>query len=281
MKLSISNIAWDTSIDNDVADLLQHRNVHNIDIAPGKYFFDFKKLSDPEIKAVKKWWSDRNITICGMQSLLYGTQCLNIFNKNCQKSMLEHLKRVCHIGGVLNANKLVFGSPRNRDLSIVAPELAEDIALNFFNRLGDIAISEGVVICLEANPTCYGTNWITTTLEALEFVTKLNHRGIGVQLDLGTVYTNNESLEELLLKGSKSFSHIHLSEMKMAPVINTDDAHVQTGYAFAKAANDNAFTVDIASIEMLTAHLSEKNSTLQIIDSAIGCARSLYGIKEG
>ena len=69
MQLSVSNIAWDTSLDEAVAALLLQEGVHCIDIAPGKYFSDFAEATDDDIDRVRRFWFDHGIKIVGMQSL--------------------------------------------------------------------------------------------------------------------------------------------------------------------------------------------------------------------
>ena len=55
-QLSISNIAWDAKDDLKVAQILNKHDVKYIDIAPSKYFKDFKEASITEIKQVKDTW---------------------------------------------------------------------------------------------------------------------------------------------------------------------------------------------------------------------------------
>jgi sugar phosphate isomerase/epimerase len=97
---------------------------------------------------------------------------------------------------------------------------AEDIALNFFAILGDIASSETVTICLEANPPSYGCNFITSTNEAITFVHKLNHPSIRLQLDTGTILANDEDpslLFTTLSSNPNIVGHIHISEPQLVP----------------------------------------------------------------
>lgn len=89
--------------------------------------------------------------------------------------------------------------------------------MDFFYRLGEIAKAEDATVCLEANPAVYGTNFLTTTDEAASFVRKLNHSNIKLQLDLGTVYTNNETAETID-SVSDVVGHIHLSEPSLVPL---------------------------------------------------------------
>ena len=71
MQLSISNIAWDTSQDEAIADLLVQEGISCIDIAPGKYFSNLLTTSKEEISRVRNFWGNRGIKIVGMQSLFF------------------------------------------------------------------------------------------------------------------------------------------------------------------------------------------------------------------
>ena len=94
MKISISNLAWDVSEDKQVLSLLKEFKVDSIDIAPGKYFPTPSKAKTTDILAVRQWWNDKGIDILGMQSLLFGTQGLNVFgNKNIQDQLLSIWQR--------------------------------------------------------------------------------------------------------------------------------------------------------------------------------------------
>ena len=98
MKLSISNIAWDASFEKQVIALLLVNNIVHLDFAPGKFFSDIENVTDEEILKVKNEWNHKGFSLVGMQSLLFGTSGLNLFDVSTQTRMLEHLKKVCHIG---------------------------------------------------------------------------------------------------------------------------------------------------------------------------------------
>ena len=213
MKISISNIAWETSDDVFISRILSKYAVSAIDVAPGKYFPDPTKASDKEIEEVRNWWLNKGIEIIGMQSLLFGTKGFNVFSTtDVRKDMLSHLESICRIGSVLGAKYLVFGSPRNRDKKGLTKEQALAIAIPFFKELGEIAFKYNVVICIEPNPTLYGANFLTKSKDVALFVEILDHPNIKMQLDTGTVIINNEDLESILKQYSHLIGHIHISE---------------------------------------------------------------------
>jgi D-psicose/D-tagatose/L-ribulose 3-epimerase len=213
MKISISNIAWDVSDDEMIANILNKNNINSIDIAPGKYFGDPINTSEYDIKQVRDWWNSKGIEINGLQALLFGTNGLNLFGSmRVRQSMLLHLESICRIASGLGAKHLVFGSPKNRDRKGLTEREVLEISIPFFKELGNIALEHSVEICIEPNPPIYGSNFITTSKDAALFVEKLGHSNIKMQLDTGTVIINNEDLESILIEHSHLIGHIHISE---------------------------------------------------------------------
>ena len=260
MRISISNIAWEKDEEPQIAELLRRLGVTAVDVAPSKYFQNMSSASDSDIRKVRNWWEERGISIYGMQSLLYGTKGLNVFgDRESQERLLAQLGQVCRIAEGLGAKRLVFGSPKNRDRTGLTDSDAHDIALRFFSRLGDIAQSHGVVITLEPNPVCYGTNWITTTKEAHDFVKELGNPGISMQLDTGTVITNGEDTAEFS-EVEGAVGHVHLSEPKLLPLCLAPEEHNDV---FRAAADIAPGTV---TIEMLT---KGQGSTAELVERSV------------
>lgn len=247
MRLSISNIAWDTAEDVAIVTLLQRFGVDAIDVAPGKYFPEPAKATDEEIARVKNWWFERGIEITGMQALLFGTTGLNVFGPpESQDAMLQHLTAVCHIGRGLGAKKLVFGSPKNRDRSGLTNQETMDIAVSFFRHLGDIAQSYGVVVCLEPNPTCYGANFMTTSSETAQVVRLIAHTAIGMQLDTGALTVNIEAPITVLQDCAPLIGHVHASEPDLLPLGDGGTDHAKVVAALKQYLPNH-----VVSIEML------------------------------
>lgn len=248
MKLSISNIAWEVDDDENVASLLQELGIEHIDLAPGKYIKDFQSDFSSECLSVKTWWLDRGIHFAGMQALLYGTSGLNVFGSaDSQRQLLEHLSAVCQVGDALDARKLVFGSPKNRDRSGLSDEQALAMACEFFLKLAPVADSAGVMICLEPNPQSYGCNFMTTTPEAALVVSAINHPAIRLQLDTGSIAMNDENPETICRSYQDLIGHVHLSEPQLLPVGTGTCDHESCAKALALTMPDA-----LATIEMLT-----------------------------
>lgn len=218
MRLSISNLAWDTQDDAAVAALLRQYGIDAIDIAPTKYFPDVTGATEAAIRSVRRWWQDHGIDIVGMQSLLYGTQGLNVFGDiQSQQALLEHLNHVCRIGAGLGASRLVFGSPRSRDRTGLSDAQAHDQAVAFFRQAGDVAARHGVMLCLEAVAPLYGANFMTTTLDCATVVRAVDHPALRMLLDTGAMQINGEDPQDMVPYTADITEHIHLAEPGLIP----------------------------------------------------------------
>jgi D-psicose/D-tagatose/L-ribulose 3-epimerase len=270
MRVSISNIAWETTHDAQVCDILQRHGVDAIDIAPGKYFSDFSKASVEHIARVRSWWSERGIEIIGMQSLLYGTQGLNLFSEpDVQQRMLDHLQEVCRIGDGLNARRLVFGSPRNRDRFGLSDEQAFVKAISFFRRLAEVAQRHGVTICLEPNPECYGSNFMTSSTETAAVVEAVAHPAIKMQFDTGALSINGESPSTICREFRSLIGHVHASEPQLVPVGTGATDHPASAAALQEYLPDAPVT-----IEMLT---NSSDDPIAAVEASVEFVVAGYG----
>jgi D-psicose/D-tagatose/L-ribulose 3-epimerase len=267
MRIAISNIAWDIVEDDKVASLLALYNIDAIDIAPGKYFPDLANTKESDILKVKDYWLEKGIELTGMQSLLFGTQGLNLFGTDeVQELMLDHLGNICRIAGILGSTRLVFGSPKNRDRSNLSDQEAEDIAVNFFRALGEKALQHDVTICLEPNPACYGANFMTTGVETFNIVKAVDHPSIKMQLDTGAITINNEDINTLLEISHPYIGHIHISEPGLAVIGRSNTNHFRYREAIIKK-----IPSPLISIEMVATkdepHLTSIESALSFVSN--------------
>lgn len=273
MRISISNIAWCPDDDAAVATLLAKHRVDAIDVAPSKYFPDFAAARPDDIAAVRRWWMNRGIEIVGMQSLLFGTQGLNLFGEPAVRDqMLRHLRHVCRIAEGLGAHFLVFGSPRNRDRSGLDDLSVTDRACEFFRKLGDFAAGHDAVICLEPNPPAYGANFMTDADTTAAIVRAVDHPAIRMQLDVGALTLNGESASEVLATHGGLVAHIHASEPHLTFLGNCGTDHGPVATAIRRHCPNL-----VVAIEML----EDKNAPVDSVDRALAFATRWYGRATG
>ncbi|MFL9963457.1 TIM barrel protein [Paraburkholderia sediminicola] len=269
MRIAISNIAWEVADDQRVADILRQHHVDAIDVAPSKYLPDPKTADAADIARVRAWWAERGIEITGMQSLLFGTTGLNLFGTvESQQAMLEHLRVVCRVGAGLGAQRLVFGSPRNRDRTGIADDTAHEIAVTFFRQLGDIAAEQGVFVCLEPNPPCYGANFMTNSHDTATVVSAVAHPAIRMQLDTGAVTINKENARDVVTRYAHLIGHVHASEPNLVTLGEGGTNHRAVAVALTELLPEQ-----VVSIEMLA---PKSGSAMDAVERAVGEAVRCY-----
>lgn len=211
MKLAISNIAWDAQVNSEVSTLFKDFGVEGIEIAPTKVCSNPENASPTLINEYKEYWESKNVELVAMQSLLFGKPELSIFGDK-QTDTFEYLQTIIEMASGLSAKALVFGSPKNRLVGSMDFHHAREQAIEFFYKLGDKASQKGLYFCIEANPRAYGCDFLTKTLETLQFVHDVNHPGVKLQIDTGTMFINKENPRDIIEKCLPYIGHFHISE---------------------------------------------------------------------
>lgn len=219
MKFSISNIAWDAALDSVVYGMLVERGFQGLEIAPTRIF---SEQPYDKLQAAAQWrqkiLAEYGLVVPSMQSIWYGRK-ENLFAVESEREALaDYTRKAIVFAEAIGCRNLVFGCPRNRAVPDTVPmPTANEIAVEFFRELGAFAACHGTVIGLEANPTIYGTNFINTTESALQLIEKVGSEGVRLNLDVGTMVANGESVE--VLQGRVPLiNHVHISEPGLKPI---------------------------------------------------------------
>lgn len=209
MKLSISNIGWDASNDASVYGLMKKYGYSGLEIAPTRIFPDnpYEHLKDAKgwLEELKK---NEGFIVPSMQSIWFGRQEKVFGTAEERQILVDYTKKAIDFAKIVGCENLVFGCPRNRNISEDADPA---IAVTFFKELGDYAAEHNTVIGMEPNPPIYNTNYINDTKSALELIEQVDSRGFKLNLDVGTMIQNDESVDELV-GYVHLINHVHISE---------------------------------------------------------------------
>lgn len=215
MKLSISNIGWLEKDDNQAYAAMKELGFAGLEIAPTRIFPE-KPYEDLD---AARAWSERllqehGLKVPSMQSIWYGRTEAVFGSDEERRILIGYTKEAVKFAEAIGCSNLVFGCPRNRCLP--NGRKAED-SLSFFKEIGEYAAAHNCVIAMEANPPIYNTNFLNTTKDALDFIKKADSKGFLLNLDVGTMIENKESVS--LLKGYERYiHHVHISEPGLKPI---------------------------------------------------------------
>ena len=215
MKLSISNIAWSAEKDEQIYRLLRKYGYTGLEIAPTRIFPEspYEHLKEAESWA-RSIYEKYGLSISSIQSIWYG-KTENIFGTQKERTnLIEYTRKAIDFAEVLRCGHLVFGCPKNRNHP---EEISSDEAIPFFRYISEYAAERSVFIGLEANPVIYNTNFINTTVQALDFIEKVGSDGLKINLDVGTMIYNDESVA-VIQNRVDQISHVRISEPMLSPI---------------------------------------------------------------
>jgi len=256
MKYAISNIAWQPFEKEKIYQLIIDKGFNGLEIAPSlflennmePYGVDFNILRRMNNKII-----DKGLNIISMQSLLYGTRGLFLFqNINTRNALNDYMIKAIDFAAILKIDNLVFGSPKNRIVPKgMSRSTAEKIAVKFFKELGDYAHLKGTCIGVEPNAKVYGGNWLTNTLEAVELVQKVNSKGFRLNLDMGTMSLNNEK-QDIIIEAFPYINHVHISEGFLKPLPQSVDLHLKRAEIFNSLDYSGYISIEMNTINSVS-----------------------------
>lgn len=219
MKIAISNIAWHMEEEESIACVMEDLGVTGVEIAPTKIWSFPLAVSKNDIKSYQKFWQNKGIEIISLQALLFGKPDLKIFsNSQNRQETFNYLCGMIELASKLEAKVLVFGSPKNRTIGDLDLTSALEIAQEFFFNLGEFAVKNGVIFCIEPNPNIYGCDFITNSNQGLDLVKKVNSQGFRLHLDSAGMTLSDEDIKSALTKSIAQLCHFHLSEPYLGQV---------------------------------------------------------------
>ncbi|ROO58751.1 sugar phosphate isomerase/epimerase [Micromonospora sp. Llam0] len=244
IKVAVSNIAWQPTDDEKVADLLRHAGVAGVEVAPTKIWPDLTEVSLDQAHAYGRTWARAGLPVVAAQSLLYGRPELTVFGPR-REDLVAYLCRVIDLCAAMGATALVFGSPRNRRRDGLPVEMADRIAADVFGRLARRAHAAGTSLCLEANPAEYGADYLVRAEEAARLVAAVDSPGLRLHLDTACMALAGDDAAACVDRFAPLLRHAHLSEPDLAAVGTPDRAHADFVAALRAVGYDRYLSVEM------------------------------------
>ena len=121
MKLSISNIAWDSGEDDKIYLLMQKYGFSGLEIAPTKIF---PQNPYDKIEEAKLWAQNLKekygFVIPSMQSIWYGRSEKIFASAEDRQILINYTKKAIDFASAIGCKNLVFGCPKNRKMALGA-----------------------------------------------------------------------------------------------------------------------------------------------------------------
>jgi sugar phosphate isomerase/epimerase len=269
MRVGLSNLLWPADLDPAAAALLAKHGIDSIDVAPTRYEQDIVAVAPARWREVRRWWAGRGIAITGMQSLLHGTDGLDIFGEApVRERTAAHLRANLRIAVELGATQLVFGSWRNRLRRGLEAGPALERAAEFFGPLGEEAAALGVCLGIEPISERYGNDFLVNHDEAAALVERVSSPGFGLVFDVGCAALAGEDVAAVARRHATLVRHVQIAEFELAPLDAANPVHAVAGRALR-----TALAGRVASVEALA---PPEMPTLEAIAQSIAVATRYY-----
>jgi sugar phosphate isomerase/epimerase len=189
--------------------MLGEMGIDGIEIAPTKIWEDLEQLKGCEKKEFLKLLDDNGLRVSGIQSLSFGHPEFQIFDLSTWPKFMAHLRNIITLGGELEVDFAVFGSPKNRLRGRIGKAEAHTIATDFFSQLIPHLKACDVKLTLEPNAVEYGADYLTSYRDVVFLSQAIDSPWIVPQIDTGCMWMSGENIED-----SFNFfhpAHVHLS----------------------------------------------------------------------
>lgn len=265
MKLSVSNIAWDTKEEHDVFELLLTNGVSGIEMAPTKIWPAWQGAIPDKATQIRQEYQSIGFKIPALQAILFDKPDLQVFGSaGSQEGMLNHLDKVASLAKAFGAKILVFGSPKNRDLGSLSSEQAFLQGIDFFRRAGDVCAKWSVKLCLEPNPSIYNCNFMTHWYEVLEMVNKVSHPSVCVHLDTACIALEGDDVIEAIHQCADKITHFHVTEPNLGDFSAPTLEHATFGQALKDVAYNGWLSIEMRRSDKPTK--SVKDAVQQVLE---------------
>lgn len=271
-RLAVSNIAWTHEEESAIAKKLQELGISQIEIAPTKRWEDPTAASQAEIAEYREWWAQFGIEIAAFQSMLFARPDLKLFDGDeLRDEMARYMEEFLRLAGDMEAKRLVFGSPKNRQRGELSMSEADEIASQFFARLGEVASRHNTVLCLEPNAPQYNCDYITTAAGGAALVRRVNSEGFGLHLDTACMALAGDDMTASIEQNADILKHFHVSAPMLDRVYDRDDVDYRLA---AEALRDIKYDGTI-SIEMRPGEIGENVAR---VEEAVLFVKSIFPV---
>lgn len=246
MKLAVSNIALPA---HDHAALLPEiaaLGFSGLEVAPSRVWSDtWHGLEARAVEAYRRAVEAAGLTVTGIHSLFFDQPEMTIFGDDATRTrtleFLVHLSAMCRdLGGRV----MVFGSPPARRRGDLAPDKADVLAVDFFNRFHDATEDHGTVMCLEPLGPA-DTDFCGSMHEILSFREQTQPGALGLQIDARALTAHDEITPGVFARAQDGLVHVHANATDLGELLPGDAIdHPAVGRLLAEIGYDGFVSLE-------------------------------------
>jgi len=203
------NWKWENIV-NKVAEI----GYTGIEIAPFTFAESVYRIDGAMRDRIRKVAQNAGLEIVGLHWLLAGTEGLHVNHpdESVREKTSKYLVELVRLCGELGGKVLVFGSPKQRDVTPgVSFEDAWRWAVETIRPAVEEAGKYGINFCMESLPK-NETNFINTVEEAIKFAKELQHPNAKIVLDVKSMCAEGKDISQLIKSAEGWAAHVHAND---------------------------------------------------------------------
>lgn len=193
--------------------LLQKYGFTGIEIAPFTISDERGTISDATVARIKKDLSAHALEFVGFHWLFSyppGFETTSS-DKTKREAALAHLRHLLDVSGALGGGKLIFGSPKQREVHDTTFEEGMHRLEEFLAEVADHAQKCNSIICVEALPK-KDTNVLNVLEQSLQLVKRIGKSSIQGMFDFHNCGDETLTWDRLITTYFSIIRHIHLND---------------------------------------------------------------------
>ena len=231
MKISVSNIAWHQSPEkiNNFFRFLKDLGCDGVELAPSAIWEEPINSSKKSRDLLKKNIRNFNLAFIGFHSLLYSKPELRLFeNSLLRRKTKIYLNNLIDLCSDLEGTKLIYGSPKSRQLCGRKYEDCKKQSIEDFYEIAEHSKKKGVIFCLEPL-SIKETDFATSLEEGGEIVNEVNHDNFKLHLDTKAVFGLKKIIKTTIYKYKDLIKHVHVSDENLSEPGTINREHEEIG----------------------------------------------------
>ena len=214
IELSVSLLALDYKKNlNKFLKIMNEEKIKYLELPITKIFDNFN-FNAKKLKLFRHLLKKHSLKISSIQSIFFGKEDLNIFDKNKHQKIILHVNKVLKISKYLGAKNLIFGSPINRRIDLKKKQKQGKIGIQILKKIITLCKNNNMILCIEPNAKYYKCNYINSVSQAIKLVNTINSRHFLINADTGNISLENKRLVNLKKK-KNLFGNFQVSEKNL------------------------------------------------------------------
>ena len=231
MKISVSNIAWyqDSKKFLQFLSFIKNLNCDGVEIAPSAIWNEPIESTKDERNTLKKNIKQFNLEFIGFHSLLFSKPNLKLFkDSNLRLETKKYIFKLIDLCSDLEGTKLVYGSPKSRELCGKKYQDCKNQSLEDFYEIAEHSKKRGTIFCLEPL-SIKETDFITSLEEGGEIIKNVDHPNLKLHLDTKVLFRTKKEFKSLLFTYKDIIKHVHVGDENLMPPGTINKEHTEIG----------------------------------------------------